>query len=95
MSPPKQANPFSLTKIYIKSPSAEGNFFDYFLTTFYNIFYDILKSYKNEKALSIGLVLFLGGVGETRTLAPGINRPTPLAGEPRHQLEYNSMVALK
>ena len=33
---------------------------------------------------------FFGGVGETRTLAPGISRPTPLAGAPRHQLEYYS-----
>ena len=32
-----------------------------------------------------------GGVGETRTLAPGFSRPTPLAGAPRHQLEYNSI----
>ena len=31
-----------------------------------------------------------GGVGETRTLAPGFSRPTPLAGAPRHQLEYFS-----
>ena len=28
-----------------------------------------------------------GGEGETRTLAP-VSRPTPLAGAPRHQLEY-------
>ena len=34
--------------------------------------------------------LFLGGVGETRTLAP-VTRPTPLAGAPRHQLEYYSV----
>lgn len=31
-----------------------------------------------------------GGEGETRTLAPDFTRPTPLAGEPRHQLEYFS-----
>ncbi len=31
-----------------------------------------------------------GGVGETRTLAPEFTRPTPLAGAPRHQLEYYS-----
>ena len=31
-------------------------------------------------------VLF-GAEGETRTLAP-VTRPTPLAGAPRHQLEY-------
>ena len=35
-------------------------------------------------------MLFNGGVGETRTLAPGFSRPTPLAGAPRHQLEYYS-----
>ena len=34
--------------------------------------------------------IFLGGVGETRTLAP-VTRPTPLAGAPRHQLEYYSV----
>ena len=33
-------------------------------------------------------MLFLfGAEGETRTLAP-VSRPTPLAGAPRHQLEY-------
>ena len=31
--------------------------------------------------------LFYGAEGETRTLAP-VARPTPLAGAPRHQLEY-------
>lgn len=31
--------------------------------------------------------LFFGAEGETRTLAP-VARPTPLAGAPRHQLEY-------
>ncbi len=30
---------------------------------------------------------FFGAEGETRTLAP-VSRPTPLAGAPRHQLEY-------
>ena len=34
-----------------------------------------------------------GGEGETRTPAP-VTRPTPLAGAPRHQLEYFSMAAL-
>ncbi len=34
---------------------------------------------------------FSGGEGETRTLAPGLIRPTPLAGAPRHQLEYFSI----
>ena len=33
---------------------------------------------------------FLGGEGETRTPAP-VTRPTPLAGAPRHQLEYFSI----
>ena len=33
-----------------------------------------------------------GGEEETRTPAP-VARPTPLAGAPRHQLEYFSMVA--
>ena len=33
--------------------------------------------------------LYFGGDGETRTLAP-VTRPTPLAGAPRHQLEYFS-----
>ena len=32
-----------------------------------------------------------GAEGETRTLAP-VSRPTPLAGAPRHQLEYFCMV---
>ena len=31
-----------------------------------------------------------GGEGETRTPAP-VTRPTPLAGAPRHQLEYFSV----
>ena len=33
----------------------------------------------------------LGGEGETRTPAP-VTRPTPLAGAPRHQLEYFSVL---
>ena len=33
---------------------------------------------------------FFGAEGETRTLAP-VTRPTPLAGAPRHQLEYFSI----
>ncbi len=36
------------------------------------------------------MISLFGGVGETRTLAPGFSRPTPLAGAPRHQLEYYS-----
>ena len=35
----------------------------------------------------------LGGDGETRTLAP-VSRPTPLAGAPRHQLEYISVLVI-
>ena len=31
-----------------------------------------------------------GGEGGTRTLAPEFTQPTPLAGAPRHQLEYYS-----
>ena len=33
------------------------------------------------------LSFLFGAEGETRTLAP-VTRPTPLAGAPRHQLEY-------
>ncbi len=40
------------------------------------------------------VVLLFGGEGGTRTLAPGFSRPTPLAGAPRHQLEYFSIVTL-
>ena len=36
----------------------------------------------------MGVHIF-GGEGGTRTLAP-VTRPTPLAGAPRHQLEYFS-----
>ncbi len=49
---------------------------------------------KKQKTPSCdGIFCFYGGVGETRTLAP-VARPTPLAGVPRHQLEYYSMVSL-
>ena len=34
---------------------------------------------------------YFGGEEETRTPAP-VTRPTPLAGAPRHQLEYFSKV---
>ena len=37
------------------------------------------------------LSFLFGGEGETRTPAP-VTRPTPLAGAPRHQLEYFSLV---
>ena len=36
---------------------------------------------------------FVGGDGEIRTLAP-VSRPTPLAGAPRHQLEYISRLVI-
>ena len=41
---------------------------------------------KITQATKMKLGLF-GAEGETRTLAP-VTRPTPLAGAPRHQLEY-------
>ena len=46
-------------------------------------------STKNNKAKRIPkrVSFLLGAEGETRTLAP-VSRPTPLAGAPRHQLEY-------
>ena len=44
---------------------------------------------KSEQAMHS--LLRRGGEGETRTPAP-VTRPTPLAGAPRHQLEYFSMV---
>ena len=43
---------------------------------------------QNKNASIVSILTFLyGGEGETRTLAP-VSRPTPLAGAPRHQLEY-------
>lgn len=45
------------------------------------------KTKKTGKNLSF----LFGGDGETRTLAP-VTRPTPLAGAPRHQLEYISVL---
>ncbi len=50
---------------------------------------DLLQS--NKKQVSLWISAFYGGVGETRTLAPGFSQPTPLAGAPRHQLEYYSV----
>ena len=57
----------------------------------------LLQSLKNEKQLQFGkkkqspdaihVRALPGGEGETRTPAP-VARPTPLAGAPRHQLEY-------
>ena len=42
---------------------------------------------QKEKAQRKNPCAFPGAEGETRTLAP-VTRPTPLAGAPRHQLEY-------
>ena len=47
----------------------------------------------NKKRQPIRLSFF-GGEEETRTPAP-VTRPTPLAGAPRHQLEYFSIGAVK
>ena len=47
----------------------------------------------NKKRQPIRLSFF-GGEEETRTPAP-VTRPTPLAGAPRHQLEYFSIGALE
>ena len=44
----------------------------------------------NTNRRPIGRLLVFGGEGETRTPAP-VTRPTPLAGAPRHQLEYFSI----
>ena len=43
--------------------------------------------FKSKKEVSKNDTSFFGAEGETRTLAP-VTRPTPLAGAPRHQLEY-------
>ena len=46
---------------------------------------------KNKPYTTLQLYrIYFGGEGETRTLAP-VSRPTPLAGAPRHQLEYFSI----
>ena len=42
---------------------------------------------KQKKGTGENPDTFPGAEGETRTLAP-VTRPTPLAGAPRHQLEY-------
>ena len=49
---------------------------------------------QNNKPHKRSVRAVYGGDGETRTLAP-VSRPTPLAGAPRHQLEYISMVINK
>ncbi len=43
----------------------------------------------NKKTARFADCFLFGGEGETRTPAP-VSRPTPLAGAPRHQLEYFS-----
>ena len=43
--------------------------------------------YTKLKRTSRRISFLIGAEGETRTLAP-VSRPTPLAGAPRHQLEY-------
>ena len=37
-------------------------------------------------------VVFFGGEGGTRTLAPVLSQPTPLAGAPRHHLSTSPNV---
>ena len=46
-----------------------------------------LSCLNQKKEVSKNDTSFFGAEGETRTLAP-VTRPTPLAGAPRHQLEY-------
>ena len=50
------------------------------IALFDSLFFASKKRYRKR-------YLFFGAEGETRTLAP-VTRPTPLAGAPRHQLEY-------
>ena len=52
-----------------------------------------INAVKNKKD-NLKVVFFIGGEEETRTPAP-VTRPTPLAGAPRHQLEYFSIGALE
>ena len=49
----------------------------------------IIVIVSKKEALAYANASF-GGEGGTRTLAPLFRRPTPLAGAPRHQLEYFS-----
>ena len=44
-------------------------------------------SFINKKSKPQGFALFIGAEGGIRTLA-AVSHPTPLAGAPRHQLEY-------
>ena len=48
------------------------------------------KSQQRKISKSLTRFADFGGEGETRTPAP-VTRPTPLAGAPRHQLEYFSI----
>ena len=48
------------------------------------------SSSTKQKTTPRGCCFLFGGEGGTRTLAP-VTRPTPLAGAPRHQLEYFSI----
>ena len=64
--------PFCSAKRWTKSSSLSA------LYCFFNI---------QKKGTGENPDTFLGAEGETRTLAP-VTRPTPLAGAPRHQLEY-------
>ena len=48
-----------------------------------------IKMKNSDTFYRIRIILFHGGVGETRTLAP-VTRSTSLAGKPLHQLGYYS-----
>ncbi len=64
----------------------------FIFTEYFNLLNKVkeaLSHINKEKDRNYAVFRF-GGVGETRTLAPGFSRPTPLAGAPRHQLEYYS-----
>ena len=67
--------------LYVRAPLPDGkpSHMDYEFESFSQ---KISKKRKPDN-----LSDFLGAEGETRTLAP-VSRPTPLAGAPRHQLEY-------
>ena len=63
-----------------RAPKQSTGLFLCFALPFSNLF--ILKKNKHKSACS-----FFGADGEIRTLA-AVAHPTPLAGAPRHQLEY-------
>ncbi len=67
--------PFTREAVFRKKPDEE---FESLQTNLY---------IQKEKAQRKNPCAFSGAEGETRTLAP-VTRPTPLAGAPRHQLEY-------